>query len=181
MPRLGVSGVNSSGGGPLSKSHLQQHQPPLFTSDLKLETVNLFLRKVEHSVSQGGTAMGTTESDPDIDSAWLFMDPEVYSWFTHNIHQQGVMIVPAANSIHGPVTWPHFESAIHHQFVSEVAITAVRREIRTLRHSMEMLCISICNSPNSSAYCTMTQLSHMRIPSQTSTSPSYHWESQIRS
>jgi len=56
--------------------HLKQHQPPLFTGDLKLETVNLVVRKVEHWVRQGGAAMGTTELDKRIDSAWRFMDPE---------------------------------------------------------------------------------------------------------
>jgi hypothetical protein len=44
---LGAGG-NGGGGGSFSKSHLKQHQPPLCTGDLKLETVNLFLRKVEH-------------------------------------------------------------------------------------------------------------------------------------
>jgi len=72
---LGAGG-NGGGGGSFSKSHLKQHQPPLFTGDLKLETVNLCIRKVEHWVRQGGAAMGTTESDMRIDSAWRFMDPE---------------------------------------------------------------------------------------------------------
>lgn len=133
--RLGVGGVNTGGGGALSKSHLKQHQPPLFTGDLKLETVNLFLRKVEHWVRQGGAAMGTTESDKRIDSAWRFMDPEAYSWFAHWIHQQGVTIIPPANGSYAPVTWPLFESAFRHRFVPEVAITAVRKEIHALRYS----------------------------------------------
>jgi len=47
--------------GPFQKTHLKQHQPPLFTGDLKLEIVYLFLRKAEHLVRQGGAAMGTTE------------------------------------------------------------------------------------------------------------------------
>jgi hypothetical protein len=48
-----------------------------------LETVNLFHCKVKHWVRRGGTAMGTTESNKCIDSAWWFMDPDAYSWFAH--------------------------------------------------------------------------------------------------
>ncbi|KAF8243184.1 hypothetical protein K440DRAFT_669837 [Wilcoxina mikolae CBS 423.85] len=112
--RLGVGGANGGGGGAFSKSHLKQHQPPLFT---------------------GGAAMGTMESDKRIDSAWRFMDPEVYSWFAHWIHQQGVTVIPPANGSYAPVTWPLFKSAFRHRFVPEVAITAVRKEIRALRYS----------------------------------------------
>ncbi|KAF8242167.1 hypothetical protein K440DRAFT_639427 [Wilcoxina mikolae CBS 423.85] len=133
--RYGLGGANSGGRGVFSKSHLKQHQPPLFTGNLKLETVNLFLGKVKHWVRQGGVAMGTTESDKRIDSAWQFMDPEAYSWFAHWIHQQGVTIIPPANGSYVPVMWPLFESAFHHRFVPEVAFTAVRKEIRVLRYS----------------------------------------------
>lgn len=63
------AGGNGGGGQSLSKSHLKQHQPPSFTGDLNLETVNLFIRNVEHCVRKGGAAMGTTESDIHIDSA----------------------------------------------------------------------------------------------------------------
>jgi hypothetical protein len=92
--RLGVSGVNTRIGEALSKSHRNQHQPLLFTSDLQLETVNLFLCKVEHWVRHGGAAKGTMELDKHIDSAWRFMDLVVYNWFAHWIHQQGVTIIP---------------------------------------------------------------------------------------
>jgi len=133
--RLGVGGNGGGGGGSFSKSHLKQHQPPLFTRDLKLETVNLFLRKVEYWVYQGGAAMGTTESDKRIDSAWRFMDSEAYSWFAHWIHQQGGMVNSPADSSYAPVMWPLFESAFRHRFVPEVAITAIRKEIRALWYS----------------------------------------------
>ncbi|KAF8251310.1 hypothetical protein K440DRAFT_637855 [Wilcoxina mikolae CBS 423.85] len=109
--RLSVGGANGGGGGAFSKSHLKQHQPPLLTSDLKLETVNLFLRKVEYWVRQGGVEMDTTESYKHIDSVWWFMDPEAY------------------------MMWPLFESAFRHRFIPEVTITAVRKAIRTLRYS----------------------------------------------
>jgi hypothetical protein len=79
--------------------------------------------------------MGTTESDKHIDSAWRFMDPEAYSWFVYWIRQQGVTDIPPANGSYAPVTWPLFESAFHHRFIPEVAITAVRKEIRALRYS----------------------------------------------
>jgi hypothetical protein len=48
MARLGAGG-NGGGGGSFSRSHLEQHQPRLFTGDLKFETVNLFLRMVLRS------------------------------------------------------------------------------------------------------------------------------------
>ncbi|KAF8241217.1 hypothetical protein K440DRAFT_666039 [Wilcoxina mikolae CBS 423.85] len=79
--------------------------------------------------------MGNTESDQRIDSAWRFMDPEAYSWFAHWIHQQGVTFIPPANGSYAPVKWPLFESAFRHRFVPELAITAVRKEIRALRYS----------------------------------------------
>jgi len=132
--RLGAGG-NGGGGRSFSKSHLKQHQPPLFTGDLKLETVNLFLRKVEHWVREGGVAMGTMQSDKRIDSAWRFMDPEAYNWFPHWIRQQAVTVTPPADGSYAPVTWPLFESAFRHRFVPEVAITTVRKEIRALRYS----------------------------------------------
>ena len=140
--RLGVGGVNSGGGGALSKSHLKQHQPPLFTGDLKLETVNLFLRKVEHWVRQGGAAMGYHGFDSRmerIDSAWRVHGTRRRTVGSpHWIHQQGVMIIPRANGSYAPVTWPLVKSAFRHRFVPEVAITAVRKEICTpLRYSKE--------------------------------------------
>jgi len=46
------AGGNGGGGGSCSKLHPKQHQPPLFMRDLKLETGNLFLPKVEHWVRQ---------------------------------------------------------------------------------------------------------------------------------
>jgi len=118
----------------LSKSHRKQHQPPLFTGDLKLETINLFLRKVEHWVRQGWAATGTMESDTRIDSAWRFLDPEVYGWFAHGIHQQGVTVIPPADGSYAPVTGLHFESAFRHRFVPAVAVTAVRKGICALRY-----------------------------------------------
>jgi hypothetical protein len=130
--QIGVGGTNSGGEGALSKSHQEQHQPPLLTGDLKLETVNRFLCKVKHWVLPGGVAMGTTESDKHIDSAWWFMDPEVYSWFTYCIHQQGDMIITPANGSYAPVTWPLFESAFRHVVVPEIVMTADQKEIHTL-------------------------------------------------
>jgi len=132
--RLGAGG-NGGEGGYFSKSHLQQHQPPLFTGDLKLETVNLFLHKVEHWVRQGGVAMGTTVSDKRIDLAWRFMDAKAYNWFAHWIRQQCVTVIPPADGSYAPVTWPLFGSAFCHCFVPEVAITTVRKEIRALQYS----------------------------------------------
>jgi len=76
MACLGVGGIGW-GGGFFSHSHLELHQPPIFTGDLKLATVNLFLHKVEHWVCQGGVAMGTTELDKRSCAAVQFMDPEV--------------------------------------------------------------------------------------------------------
>jgi len=134
MACLGVGG-NGGGGGCFLKSHFEQHQPPLFTGDLKLETVNLFPRKVEHWVRQGGAAMGTTEPDKCIDSAWHFICPEVYGWFAHSICQQDVMVIPPADGSFAPVIWPLSKFAFCHCFVPEVAITAVRKEIHTLRNS----------------------------------------------
>jgi hypothetical protein len=132
--RLGAGG-NGGGGGSFSKSHLKPHQPPLFTGDLKLETVNLFLRKVEHWVRQGGAAMGTKELDKRIDLAWQCMDPEAYTWFEHWIRQQDVTVIPPADGSYAPVMWPLFESAFRHRFVLEVAITAVRKAICALHYS----------------------------------------------
>jgi hypothetical protein len=80
-------GENGGGGWSFSKFHLEQYQPPMYTRDLKLETVNRFICKVEHWVCQGGAAMGTTQPDMRIDLAWRFMDSEVYSWFAHWICQ----------------------------------------------------------------------------------------------
>jgi hypothetical protein len=94
-----------------------------------METVNLLLRKVEHWVRQDGVALGMTESDKHIDSAWRFMDPESYNWFAHCIRQQGVTVIPPADGSYAPVTSPLFESAFRHDFVAEVAITAAQKEI----------------------------------------------------
>jgi len=134
MAHLGVGG-SGGGGGYLLKSHLEQHQPALFTGDLKLETVNVFLRKVKHLVHQAGASMGTTESDKHLHSAWRFMDPEAYSWFAHSIRQRSVTVIPLADGSYAPVWWPLFESAFRHHFVPEVAITAVWKQIRALRYS----------------------------------------------
>jgi hypothetical protein len=131
--RLGGGG-NGGGGGSFLKSHLKQHSPLFFTGDPKLETVNLFLCKVEHWVWQGRAAMGTTESDMSIDCAWRFMDSEVFNWFSHCIPQQGVTVNPPADGSYVPVTWLLFESAFHHQSALEVAITAARKVIRSLRY-----------------------------------------------
>jgi hypothetical protein len=129
------AGGNAGGGGSFSKSHLKQHQLPSFTGDVKLETVNLFLRKVDHWLHQARAAMGTTESKKRIDSAWQFMDFEAYNWFTHWIRLHGVMVIPPADGSFGPLTWPLFEAAFRHHFVPEVAITAVRKEFRALQFS----------------------------------------------
>ncbi|KAF8248407.1 hypothetical protein K440DRAFT_679894 [Wilcoxina mikolae CBS 423.85] len=119
-PHFGMGGTVSRGGS-FSTTHLKQHQPPFFTGDLKLETVNLFLRNVEHQIRQGGVAIGTTESDKRIDLAWQFMNPETYNWFIRWIGQQGVMLL--------------IESTVCHRFVPEVTITAVRNEICMLCYS----------------------------------------------
>jgi len=58
-----IVGGNGGVGGTISKSHLEQNQPPLFTVELKLETVNLFLRMVVHWVRHARVAMGTKDSD----------------------------------------------------------------------------------------------------------------------
>lgn len=57
------AGCNGGGGESLSKSNIQQHQPPLFIGDLNLETFNQILRNVEHCMHQGAAATGTTELD----------------------------------------------------------------------------------------------------------------------
>jgi hypothetical protein len=75
------------------------------------------------------------KSDKCIDSAWRFMDPEVYNWYSHWNSQQGVMVIPPADGSYAPVTWPLFESAFRYCFVPEVAITPVRIEIRALQYS----------------------------------------------
>jgi len=129
------AGGNGGGGGSFSKSHLKQHQPPLFTGDLRLETVNLFLRKVEHWVHPGGAAMGATESDKCIHSAWQFMDPEAYNQFAHWIRQQGVTVTPSADGSYALVMWPLFKSTFRHRFVLEVTTTALQKEIHALRYS----------------------------------------------
>jgi hypothetical protein len=134
MACLGAGG-NAGGGGSFSKSHLKQHQPPLFTGDLKLETVNLFLRKVEHWVRQGGAPRGTTESDKGIDSAWRFMDPEAYNWIAHWICQQGVTVICPPDGSYALVMRQLFESACRHHVFPEGAISAVRKEIRALQYS----------------------------------------------
>jgi hypothetical protein len=61
--------------------------------------------------------------------------PEAYNWFAHCIHQQGVTVIPPADGSYATVTWPLFESAFCQYFVPEVAITAVRKEIRALLYS----------------------------------------------
>jgi hypothetical protein len=92
---LGVGG-NGGGVGSFSKSPITQHHPPLLTGDLKWETVNRILGKVEHCVCQGGAAMGTTEFDMCINSAWGLLHPKVCSWFPYWIRQQGVTVIPPA-------------------------------------------------------------------------------------
>jgi len=129
------AGGNGGGGGSFSKSHLKQHQPPLFTGDLRLQTVNLFLRKVEHWERQRGAAMGATQLEKSIDSAWRFMDLSAYNRFPHCIRQHGVTVTPPADGSYALVTWPLFESTFRHRFVLEVTITAVRKEISALRYS----------------------------------------------
>jgi hypothetical protein len=133
--RPGVSGVNTGGGGALPISHQKQYQSALFTGGIKLETVNLFLCKVEHWVRQGGASMGTTELEKHIDSGWRFVDPKAFSWFAHWIHQQGVMIMPPANGSYALLTWPFFQSNFRHRCMAEVGITAVRKDIYALRYS----------------------------------------------
>jgi hypothetical protein len=130
---LRVGGINSGRGGAFSKSLLIQHQPARFTSDLKMETVNRFRHKVEHWVCQGGAAMDNTESDKRLNSAWRYMEPEVYSRFTHWIHQQNVTIIPPAIGFYAHMMWLLFESAFGHWSVPEVAITTVGKQIRTRR------------------------------------------------
>ena len=51
---------NCDGGGYFWKSPLKLLQPPLSTRDLRLETANLFLPKVEHLKHHCGVVMGAT-------------------------------------------------------------------------------------------------------------------------
>jgi len=137
FPFTACLGVGGNGGGEVffSKLHLLQHQHPLFGWDLKLETVNLFLRKVEHRVCQGRAAREYDEVRNQhrfgmvIDGSWGVQ------LICHCIYQQGVTVSPSAYGSDELVTQMLFKWAFSHRFVSEITITAFQNVICALQFS----------------------------------------------
>ena len=139
-----LENINNRSGGLVqtaSRDALKQHLPPVYNGEPKLETIEDYLRKIEHWVRQGG-GQGATVDDKRIDTAWRHLSPTVFEWFektwaptvARTVTLGITPAIPPADFRYWGATWEQFVAAFKLHFAPEYAVSAVRTEFKQMKY-----------------------------------------------
>jgi len=118
---------------------IKPHEPKRFDGSQNLEVVAQFLEDVQHYVRQGGAVcQKASEDNQKIDTFWRFLIAKVFHWFENCMKKQGVDTIPPKDYNYN-TTWDAMKVLFKRQYVSEWAISVIRREWYALKFNHQQV------------------------------------------